>query len=92
MSTQHEAQKTRDHKEIRQWTEKRGGRPATVKGTEATGEKAGLLRIAFDDDGDLQTIEWQEFFDKFDEENLVFLYQEETKDGEESRFFKFVEE
>lgn len=24
------------------------------------------------------------------EKNLAFLYQEETRDGEESRFFKFV--
>lgn len=91
MNTSHEAHQTRDHEKIRRWAEARGGRPATVKGTAEGDEAAGLLRIAFDDDDKLETIEWQEFFDKFDEENLVFLYQERTKDGEESRFFKFVE-
>ena len=91
MNTRHEAHQTRDHDKIRRWAEARGGRPASVKGTADADEAAGLLRIAFDDDDDLETIEWQEFFDKFDEEGLVFLYQERTKDGEESRFFKFVE-
>jgi len=31
-----------------------------------------------------------EFFDKFDEKGLVFLYREETADGELSTFNKFV--
>ena len=31
-----------------------------------------------------------DFFEKFEEAKLAFLYQEEKKSGEESRFFKFV--
>jgi hypothetical protein len=31
------------------------------------------------------------FFEKFDRENLAFLYQEKTAEGEVSRFHKFVE-
>ena len=31
------------------------------------------------------------FFDKFEEANLAFIYQEETADGELSRFCKFVD-
>jgi hypothetical protein len=92
MTAQHEAHKTTDHDEIRRWAEARGGRPATVEGTEQGGEHAGILRIAFTDVGDkLDEISWDEFFDKFDEEDLAFLYQERTKDGEQSRFFKLVE-
>lgn len=38
----------------------------------------------------LQHISWEEFFTKFDESDLVFLYQEKTRDGRTSRFRKFV--
>jgi hypothetical protein len=84
---------TTDHKEIRKWVEERGSRPATVKGTAAKGEGAGLLRIdyeGFGEEENLEPISWEEFFDKFEESNLAFLYQEETSSGETSRFSKFV--
>ncbi len=89
--SKHSSKQTTDHDEIRRWVEERDGRPATVRGTAERGEEAGLLRIKFRDDQDLEEIEWEEFFDKFDEEKLAFLYQEQTADGDESRFFKFVE-
>ncbi len=89
--SKHSSKQTTDHDEIRRWVEERDGRPATVRGTAERGEEAGLLRIKFRDDEDLEEIEWKEFFDKFDEEKLAFLYQEQTADGDESRFFKFVE-
>jgi len=91
MATSHDAKQTTDHDQIRHWAEARDGRPATVKGTAERGDDAGVLRIAFSDDEDLETIEWNEFFDKFDQEGLAFLYQDETKDGGRSRFFKLVE-
>src|SRR5690242_21682840 len=91
MTTRHEAQQTTDHDKIRKWAEQRGGRPASVRGTEEGKEEAGILRIAFTDDEDLETIEWDEFFHKFEEEHLAFLYQDETADGGKSRFFKLVE-
>ncbi len=86
-----EARQTTNHDEIRRWVETRGGRPATVKDTEHGREHAGVLRIAFRDDENLEDIDWDEFFGKFDEEALAFLYQDKTKDGKQSRFFKFVE-
>ncbi|HJP97133.1 MAG TPA: hypothetical protein VJ862_01100 [Rhodanobacteraceae bacterium] len=89
MTAKHESKQTTDHGKIRRWAEMRGGKPATVSGT-AADDKAGILRIAFTDDENLEMIDWDEFFDKFDEANLAFLYQEETSDGEPSRFFKFV--
>ena len=87
----HEAKTTTDHQTIRQWAEARGGAPATVKGT-ASGEPAGLLRIAFSEDSEesLEPISWEDFFAKFEEQKLAFLYQEETKEGGVSRFFKLV--
>jgi hypothetical protein len=90
MST-HSSRQTTNHDEIRRWVEQRGGRPANVRGTEEGGEDAGLLRVMFRDDEDLEEIGWDDFFEKFDEEKLAFLYQDKTADGGESRFFKFVQ-
>jgi hypothetical protein len=56
-------------------------------------ESTGVLRIDFpgySGEDSLEEISWEEFFQKFDENNLQFLYQEETADGEESRFNKFI--
>src|SRR5690348_17009968 len=69
MTTSHDAKTTTDHEEIRDWAQARGGKPASVRGTETGGEEAGVLRISFDSDSDLEEIGWEEFFDKFDEEN-----------------------
>ena len=87
-----EAKRTTDHNEIRQWVEDRGGHPARVKGT-ANKQGGGLLRIdypGYTGEGTLQEISWQEFFEEFDDSGLEFLYQDETADGEQSRFSKLV--
>ena len=87
-----ESKTTTDHKVIQAWSEARGGKPATVKSTEKDGE-AGVLRIDFpgySGADSLEEISWDEFFQKFDEKKLAFLYQEHTSSGEESRFFKLV--
>jgi hypothetical protein len=87
-----ESHTTTDHDTIRRWVEKRGGRPAAVRETGSNGDP-GILRIDFPGRGDddaLEEISWDEFFEAFDENKLAFLYQEETADGEESRFSKFV--
>lgn len=90
-SSGHEAQVTTDHDEIQRWVEERGGNPSIVKGTES--RDSALLRIdypGFSGEGKLEAIEWDEFFEIFDENNLAFLYQDQTADGELSRFSKFV--
>ena len=81
---------TTDHDKIRTWAEARGGHPATVKDTE-TDDEAGILRLDFDppDEG-LEKISWDEFFEKFDEKDLAFLFQDKTAGGKTSRFHKFV--
>lgn len=81
---------TTDHDVIRQWIEQRGGVPTVVKGTQDD-EGEGILRIDFAEPDDaLEEISWDEFFETFEDRGLAFLYQDETKDGKESRFFKFV--
>lgn len=84
------AQATTDHEKIRHWAEQRGGHPATVKATEK-GDEPGILRLDFEPPDDaLDHIEWDEFFEKFDDAELVFLYQDKTAGGQQSRFHKFV--
>src|SRR3712207_5562878 len=55
-----ESKTTTDHDEIRRWAEERGGKPATVAGTESGGDDAGVLRIDFPGgEGDrLEEISW----------------------------------
>jgi hypothetical protein len=85
-----ESKTTTNHDEIRRWVEARGGHPASVRET-GNGDDPGILRIDFgDQDEGLETISWDEFFQAFDENDLAFLYQEETEDGGESRFNKFI--
>lgn len=82
---------TTDHEEIRSWVEERGGRPARVKGT-AEGKSSGVLVIdypGYSGEETLEPITWEEFFEGFEENNLAFLYQDETG-GKESRFSKLV--
>ncbi len=87
-----ESKKTTEHDEIRKWVEARGGVPATVRST-GRKDEPGVLRIQFQEQesGDsLEEISWDDFFEKFEEQKLAFLYQDETKQGKTSRFFKFV--
>ena len=88
-----ESKTTTNHEEIRRWVEERGGHPARVKNTESK-NSPGLLRIdypGYSGSDSLEAISWDEFFTGFDENNLAFLYQEQTKDGGKSRFSKLID-
>jgi hypothetical protein len=83
---------TTDHDEIRHWVEEHDGSPATVRGTQSGGE-AGVLRIDFPGgagEDRLEHISWDEWFDKFEDSKLAFLYQQQKASGEDSTFFKLV--
>jgi len=83
---------TTDHDEIRTWAESRGGRPVTVRGT-GKGDEPGVLRIDFPGGAGeerFEEIPWEEWFAKFDENDLAFLYQDHKASGEESTFFKLI--
>jgi hypothetical protein len=90
--TDHGSKTTTNHDEIRKWAESRGAKPACVKGTGGKGD-TGLLRLDFpgySGADSLQEISWDEFFEKFDDQNLALLYQEETSAGQKSNFNKLV--
>ena len=93
-SERSDALATTDHTTIREWVQARGGKPAAVMATYRK-QDAGMLRIIFPDtryadDANLEEITWDEFFEKFDEAGLTFLYQEQTQDGGVSAFNKLV--
>jgi len=87
------SKRTTEHDLIREWAEERGVKPVSVRGTGRSGGP-GVLRFDFEGYGagsdELRPISWSEFFKKFDDNNLEFVYQDYTRDGRESRFFKFV--
>ena len=85
------ATRTTDHDTIRRWVEERGGHPATVAATRE-GDDAGILRIDFESTKSegLERINWEQFFETFEQAKLAFLYQHETEHGQTSRFFKLV--
>ena len=83
---------TYNHEEIRKWAEERGGKPTHVKGTGGP-DDPGILRIDFpgySGEGKLEPISWDEFFEKFDEQELALVYQDVTADGAKSNFNKIV--
>jgi len=88
-----ESKVTIDHQRIKQWVEERDGTPARVKDSNR-GNSSGVLRIdypGYAGEDTLETITWEEFFVGFEENNLAFLYQDETRDGSESRFSKLIQ-
>jgi hypothetical protein len=86
------SQFTTNHEEIKRWAEARGAKPACVRGTGNKGD-IGMIRLDFPGYSgaeSLEAISWDEWFEKFDENDLALLYQEETADGKKSNFNKLV--
>ena len=81
-----------DHDEIRQWAEQRNATPSCVRGT-GGGEDIGMIRLdfpGFSGEASLEPVEWEEWFQKFDENGLALLVQETTARGQRSDFNKLV--
>jgi hypothetical protein len=83
--------RTKDHDEIQQWADDRSATPATVPGTEHE-DHLGVLRFDFPGYGgsDLEEVSWEDWFYTFDERDLEFVYQDTTKDGRQSNFFRLT--
>jgi hypothetical protein len=86
-------QQTHNHQTIKDWAEQREGVPAKVKGTGGDSDE-GILRLHFPkkspNNEDFEEIEWDDFFENFEENNLDLILQDKNKDGEISTFHKFV--
>ena len=87
------ARLTTDHVTIRRWAEARKGKPVRVHSTGDTDDNS-LLRIDFpesnEDERELEELTWDEFFEKFDDQRLAFVYQDRTAAGARSRLNRFV--
>jgi hypothetical protein len=79
---------TRSTDVIRAWAEARDGRPAATRSKD--GGDLRVLRMRFGDaeGGRLEEVSWEEWFRTFEDRNLVFIYQEERRDGRQSNFFR----
>ncbi|MGE5596144.1 MAG: hypothetical protein ACM3S1_08935 [Hyphomicrobiales bacterium] len=81
---------TRSHEVIQMWADARHAKPATVESTRRD-DRPGVLRFDFPggDSGRLKAIGWDQWFKTFDQRNLIFLYQETLRNGNDSNFYRF---
>jgi hypothetical protein len=92
MASRNSSRVLTDHDEIRSWAEERDARPSAVQRTH-TDDSVGIIRLDFpgySGENSLEEIEWDEWFDKFDDNNLALVVQDETAGGERSNFNKIV--
>jgi hypothetical protein len=92
MASKNSSRVLTDHDEIRSWAEERDARPSAVQRTH-TDDSVGIIRLDFpgySGENSLEEIEWDEWFDKFDDNNLALVVQDETAGGEKSNFNKIV--
>jgi hypothetical protein len=83
---------TREPDVIRAWAEQRDGQPATV--ARRDGERPRTLRFDFGASGDgrrssrLEPVSWEDWLATYQERELVFLFQEHRRNGDDSNFFR----
>ena len=78
---------TRNPDVIRQWADERKAQPATTPGGDT--ENPRVLRFDFPGyDRELQPVSWDAWLRTFEDRDLVFLYQEHMKAGNQSNFFR----
>lgn len=85
---------TRSPDVIKSWAQARKGCPATV--ARKGGDRPHTLRFDFPQGGQgnrlsssrLQEIDWADWLKTFEQRDLVFLFQEQLRDGRQSNFFR----
>ncbi|MCB1425239.1 MAG: hypothetical protein R3D65_03905 [Zhengella sp.] len=92
------------HGEIRDWAAARAGMPAMVPAVPSAGQMSPVLRIMFDQQaytevdeahdrpqavGDVEIVEWSEWFDEFDRQNLGLVVAEDQP-GQIDSFHELV--
>ena len=87
-------QLTSDHDEIRRWAEKHGGHPAILDHPIARADKLGI-RIDFPGEThevlmtEKRAATWDEFFKIFEEQRLLFSYDDEPRGRDPSDWYRF---
>ncbi|MFC7045198.1 hypothetical protein ACFQH6_07055 [Halobacteriaceae archaeon GCM10025711] len=88
-----EQRATTNHALIRNWVDDHDGYPAHRAKSEGQGD-SGLLRLGFravDDQESLTEITWDQFFEEFEAESLVFVYHDDVPDHAADEYTKLVE-
>src|SRR5690606_12525991 len=69
---------TSNHTEIRRWAKRHGARPGIARDTIASRDLDQLTLVLPGERGEenVEFIDWDEFFRRFDEEEMVFVYEE----------------
>jgi hypothetical protein len=89
---------TWDHREIKKWVEKHGGKPSIFNDPNAGADKLGI-RIDFQGKSDekfmndaVQTKEvtWVDFFKIFDKRNLAFIYKQKNEPKDVTMAYKLI--
>ncbi len=92
MTSKSKSRTLTDHNEIRRWAEERDAKPSAVRSTESQ-DDVGIIRLDFpgySGADSLEEISWDDWFDKFEENELALVVQTETANGEKSNFNKLV--
>jgi hypothetical protein len=88
----HAAHPLTDPEEIRRWAEERGAKPSCVRRTGGRSD-TGMIRLDFpgySGQESLEEISWDDWFEKFESNNLALMVQDETSSGQRSNFNKIV--
>lgn len=92
MASKSKSRTLTDHDEIRRWAEERDAKPAAVR-TTRDDNSTGIIRLDFpgySGGESLEEIEWDEWFQDFDDNDLALIVQDQTAEGEQSNFNKLV--
>lgn len=91
MAQPQRAKITHDHKEILSWVMYRGGVPIIIESESDDPTK--VLRINFPGERrgrGTKKAKWDDFFNVMDKEEINFLFQDKTPEGDTSLYYKFV--
>jgi len=78
---------TSDHEVIRLWADNRQAKPATGEETPSgpatvdVNDGGAGIRFNFPGMSPFRPISWEEWFDNFDRNHLLFVYEEQMEDG-----------
>lgn len=84
---------TTDNDEIRTWIEDHDGVPVIIKGVvEDKGESPEMLHVSFGPmSPDMEEMDWDEFFERFENENLALVYDDAEPLVEGTPDFEFTD-
>ena len=72
-----------NHEEIKNWADKNDMKPATVRDTNESNDTS-LLRFTSGDEENLHDINWEHFFELFEQNKLALIVEDDSK------FNKFI--